>query len=338
MKWNRIGIVGWMVSFFVLLTSNKIDVKEQDEQTQYYTSQIHQKEESDPLFMLGQVLFYQIDLSKQRNTSCASCHLQVTGFAHVDHNLSHGTHGVFGLRNAPGLWNLKGRKLFMHDGRVTNLRELSIHPITDSLEMDMTFEEMIPRLEYLYYMKERFLKAFGDEAITKDRILDALHAFVIELESTNARYDKVMKKQKGYYFTTDEEQGYRLFKQQCASCHSGVNFSNQKFERNGIDFDPALYDLGRMRVTGAQKDSFKFLVPSLRNITETFPYMHDGRFQTLDEVLLHYQGLAKTSTKGALAKIRFSDKEKQQLKLFLETLTDTSFLTNPNFGFPSNEF
>lgn len=336
MKIN-VGIYCFLASIFILLSSNQATVREVNSYFDYYSDRKEVNTE-DPLFLLGRVLFYSPELSKHRNTSCATCHLQVTGFAHVDHNLSHGTNGVFGIRNAPGLWNLENRKHFMLDGRLKDLRTLSSHPITDPLEMDMTFEEIISRLDYLYLMDNKFINAFGDKKVTKDRILDALFAYVKELKSIDSKFDKVIRRKQGYQFNKDEEQGYLLFKKQCSSCHAGVNFSSQKFEFNGLEFDPVLYDLGRMRITGNKKDSFKFLVPSLRNISVTFPYMHDGRFQDLDEVLLHYQGLKEKATTGALSKIQFSDKERNQLKQFLHTLTDTSFLINPRLGFPPNEF
>lgn len=290
------------------------------------------------LFLLGQYFFYSPFFSKNVNTSCATCHLQVTGFAHVDHKLSHGTHGTFGIRNAPGLFNLTNKPFFMRDGRVTDLRSLSEHPITDSLEMDSDFESIIAILKGVYQMDERVMYAFGDTDLTKERILDALFAFVKEIKSTDSKFDKVIvRKEKSEVFTAQEKKGYQLFKKQCMSCHDGIDLTNHTFDYNGLPFDKALNDLGRMRITGQVKDSMKFMVPSLRNVEVTFPYMHDGRFDTLDEVLTHYQGLQSQSN-PILNRIAFDDQEKANLKAFLLTLTDTNFLTNTRWGFPPNEF
>lgn len=288
-------------------------------------------------FLLGRKLFYSLEFSKNYNTSCSTCHLQATGFSHVDHALSHGTHGDFGKRNAPGLSNLAGRKYFMWDGRITDLKFLAESPITDTLEMDMTFEELILRLEQVYKMPEYFEKAYGDKVINKDRILDALYEFLINLKSDDSKYDKVvLKKYPTVSFTKAENRGYRIFQQQCSSCHSGNDFTNNQFESNQLTPNKELNDFGRYNVTRSTSDYGKFLVPSLRNIMFTFPYMHDGRFENIDQVLDHYKNL--TNKKGKLSKIRLTEQNVSDLKVFLNTLTDTNYLTNPIFGFPPNDF
>ncbi|MCC6702246.1 MAG: cytochrome-c peroxidase [Fluviicola sp.] len=287
-------------------------------------------------FLLGRRLFYSLEFSKNYNTSCATCHLQATGFAHVDHQLSHGTHGDFGTRNAPGLSNLAEKPFFMWDGRITDLKTLSEHPITDPLEMDMTFDELIVRLEQTSNMQSMFEKAYGSKTITKSFILDAIYVFLINLKSDHSKFDQVItKKSAGIKFTPEEQRGFMVFNKQCASCHSGNNFTNNQFESNQLPVDKALNDGGRYNVTKSPSDYGKFLVPSLRNVVFTFPYMHDGRFENLDQVLLHYQQLK--NKKGKLSKIKLSNRDIEYLKHFFNTLTDTSYILNPTFGFPPNE-
>lgn len=291
---------------------------------------------NEAAFELGRFLFYTPQMSKKENTSCATCHLQSTGFAHVDHQLSHGTNGTFSNRNAPALVNLIWKKHFMWDGKVTDLYSFSKHPITNEREMDATFEMIIPRLEILYKCKDKFAKAFGDSTITEERILKALTYFMIELNSFDSKYDKVIKNEAGYSFTTDEKQGLIVFRENCASCHSEPFFTNHDFERNGISIDPVYNDIGRMGISHKKKDYLKFSVPSLRNISVTFPYMHDGRFESLDQVLQHYQTV-HTSKEKLLRKIHLTDQDIVFLKAFLLTLTDTNYITNERIGFPPND-
>lgn len=291
---------------------------------------------NEAAFELGRFLFYSPLLSKMNNTSCATCHLQTTGFSHVDHQTSHGTNGTFSNRNAPSLVNLIWKKSYMWDGRITSLYELSRSPITSELEMDMTFEEIMSKLNLAYKVKEKFTAAYGDSLISEDRILKALTYYLIELNSSNSKYDKVVRKEAGWSFTPSEANGYLIFKQQCASCHAEPLFTSNRFEFNGLTYDPEFKDKGRMEITGKQKDYMRFAIPSLRNIATSFPYMHDGRFETLDAVLDHYQQLKLKSSK-ALQKIQLSDEAKHDLKDFLLTLTDTIYLTNQRLGYPPND-
>jgi len=291
---------------------------------------------NEAAFELGRFLFYSPSLSKKENTSCATCHLQSTGFAHVDHQLSHGTNGTFSNRNAPALVNLIWKNHFMWDGRIVDLQVLSKSPITSEHEMDASFELIIPRLENLYKTKEKFARAFGDSAITEDRILTALTYFMIELKSFDSKYDKVMRNEKGAQFTKTEARGLTIFRNQCTSCHTEPLLTNNQFESNGIAFDYVYQDRGRMEFTHKKKDSMLFVVPSLRNVALSFPYMHDGRFETLDDVLNHYQHL-KGSRNKKLTQISLSNEDKECLKQFLYTLTDTSYITNPRLGFPPND-
>ncbi|WP_162128229.1 cytochrome-c peroxidase [Flavobacterium phycosphaerae] len=285
-------------------------------------------------FQLGRHLFYDPIISRDSTISCQSCHLQQTGFTHVDHQVSHGIQGKIGTRNALALINLAWNKDFMWDGGVNNLEVQPINPITNPLEMDEKLENVVAKLQRSTKYRALFAKAFGDEKITSQRILKALAQFTVMLTSSNAKYDKVMRKEE--VFASNEQHGYELFKTNCATCHTEPLFSNTKFEKNGLAVDETLNDLGRIKITHKPEDSLRFKVPTLRNIQFTFPYMHDGRFKTLTEVIKHYNSLGhdKNLPKELAKPMRLSDNDRVDLVAFLLTLTDKEFLFNPRFNFP----
>ena len=285
-------------------------------------------------FQLGRNLFYDPILSKDNTISCASCHLQQTGFTHVDHNLSHGMEGKIGTRNSLSLQNLAWTKDFMWDGGVNNLEVQPIHPITSDVEMDETLENVVNKLQQSDKYQNLFEKAFGTKKITGQLTLKALAQFVVSLTSANSKYDKVIRKEE--QFTEMEQKGYTLFKQNCASCHKEPLFANEKFESNGLETDPTLNDFGRMKITQNPKDSLKFKVPTLRNIQFTFPYMHDGRFKTITDVVKHYNSLKQSNylPKELSKPMNLSDDDRTDLVAFLKTLTDTQFLFNSRYYYP----
>lgn len=285
-------------------------------------------------FQLGRKLFYDPILSRDNTISCASCHLQQTGFTHVDHELSHGIDGKIGTRNSLSLQNLAWSKNFMWDGGVNNLEVQPIHPITSELEMDETLENVISKLQDDENYPILFEKAFGTKKVTGQLTLKALAQFVVMFTSSNSKYDKVIRKQEN--FTEIEQKGYVLFKQNCASCHKEPLFTNDKFENNGLAIDTSLNDFGRYKITQNENDKFKFKIPTLRNIQFTFPYMHDGRFKTLNEVIKHYNNLKneKNLPKELSKPMNLSDNERIELVAFLRTLTDEAFLFNPRFSYP----
>lgn len=286
-------------------------------------------------FQLGRHLFYDPILSKDNTISCASCHLQQTGFTHVDHELSHGIDGKIGTRNSLTLQNLAWSKTFMWDGGVNHLDVQAIAPITSEVEMNETLENVVAKLKKNEKYQVLFEKAFGTKKITGQLMLKAISQFVIMLTTTNSKYDKVMRKEQK--FTEMEQKGYKLFKTNCASCHTEPLFTNNSFENNGLKIDETLNDFGRMKITQNPNDSLKFKVPTLRNVQFTFPYMHDGRFKTLTEVVNHYNfGVqkGKTVAKQLQTPMQFSDNERTEIVAFLKTLTDTEFLFNPSFFYP----
>ena len=284
-------------------------------------------------FQLGRQLFYDPILSRDNTISCNSCHLQATGFTHVDHELSHGIEGKIGTRNSMTLMNLAWSKSFMWDGGVNHLDVQALNPITSPFEMDETVANVVLKLQKTETYPLLFEKAFGDSEITGQRILKALSQFQLLLISSNSKYDKVMQKEA--FFTDQEQKGYKLFKTNCASCHNEPLFTSEKFERNGLVLDTTLNDIGRKKITGNLEDYTLFKVPTLRNIQFTFPYMHDGRFKKLTEVVKHYNSLENdTNLPKQLQKpMRLSDNERVDLVAFLHTLTDNGFLFDKRFSF-----
>ncbi|MEI6410316.1 MAG: cytochrome c peroxidase [Bacteroidota bacterium] len=293
---------------------------------------------TDAGFQLGRQLFYDPLLSRDTTISCASCHLQATGFAHVDHKLSHGIYGKIGTRNAPVIMNMAWSRYFMLDGGVNHLDMQPLAPITNPLEMDETMERVVEKLNASPKYRRLFQSAFADSVATGQKTLLALSQFILMLNSYNSKYDKYLRKEPGAEFTEQEQRGLAIFRQHCAACHTEPLFTNGEFANNGLPPDSALMDLGRMRITRDPADSLKFKVPTLRNIQFTSPYMHDGRFKKLLEVVNHYtDGVQHNATLDARLQtpIVLSHEQKIDLVAFLFTLTDRDFLFDTRFGFPN---
>lgn len=278
--------------------------------------------------LLGRVLFYDPLLSRNNTVSCASCHSQYTAFTHVDHALSHGIDDRIGTRNSPALMNLAWSTSFMWDGSMSSLQQQVFSPITHPQEMDENLLRLTGKLQRSSIYSEFFYSAFQDSTITAQRIAIALEQFMLTLVSAQSKYDLVMNKQEA--FTPQEQKGYLLFRKNCASCHTEPLFTNYRFEQNTLSPDTLLNDSGRSKVTHRKEDTFKFKVPTLRNIEFSYPYMHDGRFTTLSEVLNHYS----VSFQSATGPISITSKDKVDLMAFLLTLTDRKFLFDTNHAFP----
>jgi cytochrome c peroxidase len=284
---------------------------------------------------LGRALFYDPILSRNNTISCNSCHSQFTAFAHVDHALSHGIDNKTGTRNAPALMNLAWQKVFMWDGAINHLDMQALAPISNALEMDSKIDGLAIKLQQAKIYPSLFYKAFRDSIITAEHTLKAISQFMLTLVSSNSKYDSVMRKQT--QFTDQENNGYKLFKQNCSTCHTEPLFTNLDFENNGLPVDTTLNDYGRMKRTQNPNDSLKFKVPTLRNIEFSYPYMHDGRFKRLNDVLKHYTSgvqSSKTLSKNLQKPIVLTSNEKVDLIAFLLTLTDKFFLFNPTYSFP----
>ncbi len=284
---------------------------------------------------LGRMLFYEPLLSKDNTISCASCHSPYNAFAHTDHDLSHGINDRIGTRNAPALFNLAWQKSFMWDGAVNHLDMQALAPLNHPDEMGETIENVVHKLQVSQTYRSSFYKAWGDSNITGEHLLKSLSQFQLTLISCNSKYDRV--KQEKEKFTEQEQAGYELFKTHCNSCHSEPLFSSYQFANNGLPIDTSLNDYGKGAITKKASDSLLFKIPSLRNLSYTYPYMHDGRFKKLNEILNHYtSGIVASPTLSRQLQnpINLSSNDKTDLIAFLLTLNDKEFVFNPKHQFP----
>ena len=297
---------------------------------------------------LGETLFFDKQLSINNRQSCADCHLPDKAFAD-DRRTARGAEGGLGPRNTMPLFNLAWKNEFFWDGRATSIREQVLQPIQNPLEMHEPLTNLPAKLssgksEIDY--PARFIAAFGAPDITAEKISLALENYLLTLTSFDAKFDRVLRG--GEKFTAQEQRGFELFSTEydprrgqfgadCFHCHGGPLFQSQRFANNGLD--TAFADPGRVKVTGRTADAGKFAVPSLRNVALTAPYMHDGRFRTLTEVIEHYAtGVIRSATLDPnLAKhpdggVPLRAEDKLALVAFLNTLTDERFLSASSAG------
>jgi len=287
-------------------------------------------------FTLGRKLFYDPILSRDSSISCGFCHQRIAAFAHFDHPISHGINGLLGRRNVPPLQNLIWQNSFMWDGGVNNLEVQPISPITNHVEMAEDLGHVVVKLKRSKTYVAMFNDAFGDTVINSQRLLKVLAQFTGLMISNNSRYDKYIRGEDT--LSAAELYGLKLFRDNCAQCHKEPLFTDNSYRNNGLKYDSSFHDSGRMAITGNKNDFMKFRVPSLRNIEMTYPYMHDGRFHTLKQVLDHYtQTFIRTPTlDGILVKgISLSEQDKTYIISFLKTLTDKSFLYDRRFADPN---
>ena len=283
-------------------------------------------------FELGKKMFYDGNLSKDGEVSCASCHQQFAAFATYDHDLSHGVNNSFSTRNAPALINLAWMKEWHWDGGINHIEMQPLSPLSAATEMGEKLDTVLLKLKANTAYKTMFKAAFGDANITTERMLKAFAQFTGSLVSADSKYDKVKRGEAS--FILPEQKGYEIFKANCNTCHKEPLFTDNSFRNNGITLN-RFNDVGRQIISQDKKDSLKFKVPTLRNIGLTLPYMHDGRMISIENVLTHYTTLdtALTNLDPLLTKrINLTDKEKKQLVLFLYTLTDTSFTKNKRYA------
>ena len=286
-------------------------------------------------FELGRKLFYDPVLSADSSISCGNCHIQTSAFTHHGHTVSHGIHDRLGTRNSPAIMNLAWYKSFMWDGGIGDLDLQPAAPITNPVEMDETMENVLQKLRRSKHYPAMFEQAFGSSEINTTVFLKSLSQFMLMCISSNSKYDSVMRNEAGKTFTSAEQEGYSIFKQNCNACHKEPLFTDNSFRNNGIGtgrFD----DKGLYAVTLNINDEYKFKVPSLRNVSFTAPYMHDGRLLTLEAVLDHYSTHVKASPtldpllqQNVQPGIVLTAAEKNNLIAFLKTLDDRSFLLNP---------
>ena len=291
---------------------------------------------------LGERLFHEKRLSGNGTRSCASCHDRGHAFAD-SRTFSIGAEGKAGTRNAMPLFNLAWNGAFFWDGRAKTLREQVLMPIADAHEMNERPEHAVKKLAADPAYAAEFAKAFGSPGITTDRLALALEQFLLTLISQNSKFDRAVRKVAE--LAEDEKRGLQLFVTEfdparglrgadCFHCHGGTLFTDYQFHNNGLRLEEA--DIGRMAVTGNAEDRGKFKAPSLRNIARTAPYMHDGRFTTLEEVIEHYSSDVQRSAtldpnlaKHPATGLQLTADEKRDLIAFLKTLTDEPFTQNP---------
>lgn len=286
---------------------------------------------------LGRKLFFDPILSKDNTISCASCHSPYNAFAHTDHDLSHGINDQIGIRNAPALFNLAWQKSFMWDGAINHLDMQALAPISSETEMGESIENVTAKLQRSPFYPKLFFRAFGDSIVTGEHMLKAMSQFQLTLVSANSKYDKVQLK--AATFTEQEANGYEIFQAHCNACHTEPLFSNYGFANNGLPIDTTLNDFGKAEITRLTSDSGSFKIPSLRNLSFTYPYMHDGRFNKISQVLNHYMnGISHSNNLSEALKkpIEITPNEKTDLTAFLLTLNDTAFVFDPKHQFPKN--
>lgn len=289
---------------------------------------------------LGRVLFFEPALSRDSSISCASCHAPAMAFTHADHRVSHGIAGRLGTRNAPGLFNLAWTPAFHWDGGVNHLETQAVNPLTHPAEMDANLPQLLARLNASPAYRARFYRAFADSVATTPRLLKALAQFTGSLESFNSKYDKYVRHEPGGELSSQELTGLTLFRANCASCHREPLFTNHGFANNGLPPDSLYHDRGRAGITGQAADEYQFRVPTLRNIELTSPYMHDGRFQRLREVLRHYAtGIRPGPTLAPALRqpLALSPDQQKDILAFLLTLTDREFVDNPAYQYHPND-
>lgn len=300
---------------------------------------------------LGRMLFYEKQLSGDGTLSCAGCHRQEHAFTDTA-RFSTGIQGKQGGRQAMAVFNMLWHENeFFWDGRAHLLRDQSILPIQDELEMDETLENVVAKLSASEMYRNQFMRAFGSEEITSEKVSHALEQFMNSIISNQSKYDKYLAGElqlteselrgKNLFFTEYNEHFPDQSGADCAHCHSGDNFQNNRYMNNGLDGDTDFEDLGRAKVTKKASDNARFKVTSLRNIALTGPYMHDGRFKTLEEVVDHYNSGLKTSSTidPALEATRktglmLDAQEKADLIAFLKTLTDEELIKDPRYSDP----
>ncbi|MCF6349538.1 MAG: cytochrome-c peroxidase [Flavobacteriaceae bacterium] len=324
---------------------------------------------------LGRVLFYDKKLSLNHTISCASCHIQEFGFSDPRQK-SIGFKGGHTRRNSMNLVNssfYEPNKYFW-DHRANSLEEQVLMPLQDVIEMGMTLELLIARLSTLDYYKPLFQKAFDSEEVTSDKISKALAQFVRSIYSFNSKYDRGIEATKDIFkdfpnFTAQENMGKDIFNGKltptingnCAFCHmtnintlhfsvpvnpdtaNQVIFSAFRADNIGLDEDLLSDDNGLGEITNNISDNGKFKTPSIRNIELTAPYMHDGRFETLEEVVEHYSTGVKAhpflssfmiNGDGTPRKLNLTDEESAALVAFLKTLTDEVMINEVKYSNP----
>lgn len=289
---------------------------------------------------LGRRLFYETLLSGDNTMSCASCHIQQDAFSDIN-QFSTGITGEMGDRQAMAVINLAWDDKFFWDGRAHSLEDQALGPVANPIELNAKWTDVMEKLQDHDEYPDLFLAAFETCEIDSTLVAKAIAQFERTLVSFNSRYDKYFFLQEDV-LTESELAGFELFMgdAECVHCHSGPLLSDQTFRNNGLD--ATLTDLGLGVVTGNTTDNGKFKTTTLRNIAMTAPYMHDGRFATLEDVVEHYNSGVQADSPNLdsemdhfVGGLSLTDQQKADLVAFMHTFTDEEFLSNPEFSDPN---
>ena len=287
---------------------------------------------------LGRKLFYDSILSGDNSLSCGGCHAQQFAFSDNNKVFSEGINGSLGGRNTPAIINVLWSNSMFWDGRAATVEMQALGPVPNEVEMNIPWVEAIIKLQAHADYPALFEAAFDSITITKTLVAKAIAQFERTLVSANSKYDRYLAGTTS--LTAEEQRGHDIFfseKGDCFHCHGGALLSDNKFHNNGLDafFD----DKGLGDVTGNSADDGRFKSPTLRNISVTAPYMHDGRFANLMDVIDFYsEDIEFSATIDPILRgvanggLQLDSLEKADLLAFLETLTDTTFLNNPDFS------
>jgi cytochrome c peroxidase len=286
---------------------------------------------------LGRRIFFDPILSADSTQACASCHRFGQAYSEPQ-RFSIGIDDIEGTRNAPHLTNAAWLPSAFWDGRAASLEAQAVQPVENPIEMHETWGNVVAKLQSHPDYPELFGRAFGTDQITRDLVVKAVAQFERTFVSGNSKYDKFLRGE--VQLTQSEHDGFTMFfseRGDCFHCHGSIMLTDHSFRNIGLD--SVLIDLGRGERTGNPNDMGKFKVPSLRNVEVTAPYMHDGRFQTLEEVVNHYNsGGFGTPTVDALIRVGtglgLTQQEVDDIVAFLKTFTDDEFLNNPDLGPP----
>ncbi|HHG84435.1 MAG TPA: cytochrome-c peroxidase [Bacteroidetes bacterium] len=289
---------------------------------------------------LGRRLFYEPMLSADGTQSCSSCHDQAHAFSDTT-QYSLGIDGGFGDKNAMAVINLGWSQEFFWNGREVGLEDHALQPVINPVEMHNSWGSVEIFLNSDTTYQRMFREAFGVDEITQRHAVKAIAQFERTMISGNSRYDQYMRGNQSV-LTTLERQGLDLFfteKAECFHCHTEILMMDNQYHNNGLDMNFPEVNWGRFAVTGDSSHLGMFRTPTLRNIELTGPYMHDGRFETIEEVIEHYSSQIKiTETVNPLLRrpggLGLDPSEKVALAAFLRTLTDTTFTNNPAFSDP----
>lgn len=293
---------------------------------------------------LGRYLFYDPILSADSSIACSSCHKQKFAFSDSPNSFSKGINAQLQKRNTPALFNLAWYSKLFWDGRVANVEQQVFHPVREKTEMNMNWVEVAKRISRNKFYVEKFKLVFGTVKIDSVFISKAIAQFERTLISHNSRYDKVIRNEEK--FTMDELEGMELInemnKGDCLHCHTtdadGLGTTGL-FANNGLD--TIFKDLGLGAISNNEREMGRFKIPSLRNLLFTAPYMHDGRFKTLEEVLDFYsEGLKPSSTIDSKMTFahrggaKLTKEEKRKIIAFLKTMSDSVFIKDKRFSDP----